>query len=136
MFLICYCRDFEAEISYIPVEEHQSVVNSKTKCYSRYSKFYHCYFNPSANFTTLSIHLISLSIYLSIRCPKCSDYTGAVESPGVINEKGASVLAAYSNVDSKSLQVSVVNKYCYQDQLNSRSGNKYLEGFLQLLPVH
>ena len=34
------------------------------------------------------------------RCPKCSDYDGAVESPGVINEKGASLMAAYSNIDS------------------------------------
>lgn len=36
------------------------------------------------------------------RCPKCMNYDSALESPGVVSEKGASVMAAYSNVDSKS----------------------------------
>ena len=35
------------------------------------------------------------------RCPKCTNYDSALESPGVAHEKGASVLATYSNVDSE-----------------------------------
>ena len=64
----CY-RDFEAEVSYIPVEDHHSILSTRTKCYSR--------------------------------CNKCMDYDNPLETPSAINEKGASVMAAYSNVDSE-----------------------------------
>ena len=34
-------------------------------------------------------------------CTRCTNYDSALESPGVGNEKGASVLATYNNVDSE-----------------------------------
>ena len=55
---------------------------------------------------SLSLSLsLSLSPALFIRCTKCNNYDGPLETPSVINEKGASVMAAYSNVDSKFVRV-------------------------------
>ena len=62
-------RDFEAEVSYIPAIDHNTILSTKDKCYSR--------------------------------CTKCTNYNSPLETQGVINEKGASVMATYSNVESE-----------------------------------
>ena len=63
-------REFEAEVSFIPVEDHSTILSSKNKCFSG--------------------------------CNKCINYDSPLEAPGtVINEKGASVMATYSNIESE-----------------------------------
>ena len=57
-------------MSFIPVEDHSTILSSKNKCYSG--------------------------------CNKCINYDSPLEAPGtVINEKGASVMATYSNIESE-----------------------------------
>ena len=71
----------------------------------------HVYYSTQNSFCKtpslpLSLSLsLSLSPALFIRCTKCNNYDGPLETPSVINEKGASVMAAYSNVDSKFVRV-------------------------------
>ena len=76
MFII-FCspiyRDFEAEVSYIPVADHSTILSMKNKCYSG--------------------------------CNKCTDYDSPLEAQSVMNEKGASVMATYSNVESELVEI-------------------------------
>ena len=97
-FLLCFSTfpsPFEAEISYIPVEDHHSVVHNKEKCFSRYVDWL-----PG----DIDHFVYKFRVVVAMgRCPKCLNYDSALESPGVVNEKGASVMATYSSVDSESL---------------------------------
>ena len=61
--------------------------------------------NAIVTFYFCRVKILAMLSSLVFRCSRCTNYDSALESPGVGNEKGASVLATYNNVDSEWLLI-------------------------------